>query len=160
MVLRALGDLPGADAVFQEAIAAAHASGHDWAADGAAWCDMKTASDRGDGLRALAIAGDILATMDRYGDISFWLVTVHSAARALALTGQVEQAAMLMGAVEAIGERAGVSPELMDPLDGPREAAAVREALPPDEYDRCAARGRALSRQEASVLLAGLIPPR
>jgi predicted ATPase/DNA-binding SARP family transcriptional activator len=158
MVLRVLGDLPGADAVFQEAIAAAHASGHDWAADGAAWCDMKTASDRGDGSRALTIAGDILATMDRYGDISFWLVTVHSAARALAQTGQAEQAAVLMGAVKAIGERAGVSPELMDPLDGPREAAAVREALPPNEYDRLAARGRALSRQEASALLTGLIP--
>jgi predicted ATPase/DNA-binding SARP family transcriptional activator len=160
MVLRALGDLPGADAVFQEAIAAAHASGHDWVAEGAAWCEMKTASDRGDGLRALAIAGDILAAMERYGDISFWLVTVHSAARALALTGRAEHAAVLMGAVAAIGARAGVSPELMDPLDGPREAAAVREALAPDEYDRCAARGRALSRHEASVLLAGLIPSR
>ncbi|MEZ0074680.1 BTAD domain-containing putative transcriptional regulator [Planotetraspora sp. GP83] len=160
MVLRILGDLPSADAVLQEAIAAAHASGHDWVADGAAWCDLKTASDGGDGFRALAIAGEILATMDRYGDISFWLVTVHSAARALALTGQAEQAAVLMGAVEAIGERAGVSPELMDPIDGPREAAAVRGALPPDEYDRHAARGRTLSRQEASALLAGLIAPR
>jgi predicted ATPase/DNA-binding SARP family transcriptional activator len=160
MVLRVLGDLPGADAVFQEAIAAAHASGHDWAADGAAWCDMKTASDRGDGSRSLSIAGDILAAMDRYGDISFWLVTVHSAARALALTGRAEEAAMLMGAVEAIGERAGVSPELMDPLDGPREAAAVRGALPPNEYDRHASRGRALSRQEASALLTGLIAGR
>ncbi|MBP2706755.1 winged helix-turn-helix domain-containing protein [Microbispora sp. RL4-1S] len=157
MVLRILGDLPGADAVFREAIAAAHASGHDWVADGAAWCDMKTASDRGDGPRALAIAGDILAAMDLYGDISFWLVTVHSAARALTLTGQAEQAALLMGAVEAIGRRAGVSPELMDPIDGPREAAAVRGALPPDEYERHAARGRALSREDASALLTNLI---
>ncbi len=157
MVLRVLGDLPGADAVFQEAIAAARASGHEWVADGAAWCDMKTASDRGDGSRALAIAGDILAAMDRYGDISFWLVTVHSAARALVLTGHAEQAAVLMGAVEAIGERAGVSPALMDPLDGPREAAAVRGALPPAEYERHAARGRVLSRQDASVLLTALI---
>ncbi|MFC7388069.1 AfsR/SARP family transcriptional regulator [Sphaerisporangium rhizosphaerae] len=157
MALRILGDLPGAGAAFREAIAAAHSSGHDWAADGAAWCDMKTACDRGEGARALAVAGDILAAMDRYGDISFWLVTVHSATRALVLTGRAEQAATLMGAVEAIGERAGVSPELMDPLDGPREAAAVREALPPEEYECHAARGRALSRQEASALLAGLI---
>ncbi|MBO3750425.1 winged helix-turn-helix domain-containing protein [Streptosporangiaceae bacterium NEAU-GS5] len=160
MTLRALGDLPGADAAFKEAIAAARASGHEWVADGAAWCDMKTASDRGDGARALAIARDVLAAMDRYGDISFWLVTVHSAARALALTGRAEQAAVLMGAVEAIGGRAGVSPELMDPLDGPREAAAVREALPPGAYERHAARGRALSRQEANALLSTLIDTR
>ncbi|WP_327587548.1 winged helix-turn-helix domain-containing protein [Nonomuraea sp. NBC_00507] len=157
MALRVLGDLPGADSVFREAIDAARASGHDWAADGAAWCDMKTASDRGDGARALTIAADILATMDRYGDISFWLVTVHSAARALALTGRAEHAAVLMGAVEAIGKRAGVSPELMDPLDGPREAAAVRGALAPEEYERHAARGRAMSRQDASALLSSLI---
>ncbi|RVX45474.1 putative ATPase [Nonomuraea polychroma] len=157
MVLRVLGDLPGADTVFQEAVSAARSSGHDWVADGAAWCDMKTASDRGDGTRALAVAADILATMDRYEDISFWLVTVHSAARALVLTGQSEHAAVLMGAVEAIGKRAGVSPELMDPLDGPREAAAVREALAPEEYERHAARGRAMSRQDASALLTSLI---
>ncbi|GII88630.1 hypothetical protein Ssi03_66200 [Sphaerisporangium siamense] len=157
MTLRALGDLPAAEAVFRRAIAAARASGHDWAADGAAWCEMKTASDRGDGARALAVAGGILATMDRYGDISFWLVTVHSAARALVLAGKAEEAAVLMGAVEAIGARAGVSPELMDPLDGPREAAAVREALPPEEYARHAARGRTLSRQEAGALLGHLI---
>ncbi|WP_182877527.1 BTAD domain-containing putative transcriptional regulator [Microbispora sp. H10670] len=160
MALRALGDLPAADAVFQEAIAAAHASGHDWAADGAAWCDMKTASDRGDGARALAVAGDLLAAMDRYGDISFWLVTVHSTARALALTGRAEEAAVLMGAVEAIGARAGVSPELMDPLDGPRETAAVRGALPPHEYERHAARGRELSREETSRLVRTLVPGR
>ncbi|GII66481.1 hypothetical protein Skr01_65660 [Sphaerisporangium krabiense] len=157
MVLRALGDLPAAEAVFRRAIAAARASGHDWAADGAAWCEMKTACDRGDGARALAVAGGILATMDRYGDISFWLVTVHSAARALVLAGKAEEAAVLMGAVEAIGTRAGVSPELMDPLDGPREAAAVREALPPEEYARHAARGRTLSRQEVGALLGHLI---
>ncbi|WP_169953470.1 BTAD domain-containing putative transcriptional regulator [Microbispora sp. H11081] len=160
MALRALGDLQAADAVFQDAIAAAHASGHDWAADGAAWCDMKTASDRGDGARALAVAGDLLAAMDRYGDISFWLVTVHSTARALALTGRAEEAAVLMGAVEAIGARAGVSPELMHPLDGPREAAAVREALPPQEYERHAARGRELSKEETSLLVRTLVPGR
>ncbi|KAA9373367.1 AfsR/SARP family transcriptional regulator [Microbispora cellulosiformans] len=160
MALRALGDLPAADAAFQEAIAAAHASGHDWAADGAAWCDMKTASDRGDGARALAVAGDLLAAMDRYGDISFWLVTVHSTARALALTGRAEEAAVLMGAVEAIGARAGVSPALMDPLDGPREAAAVRAALTPQEYERHAARGRELSREETSRLVRALVPGR
>lgn len=29
---------------------------------------MKTACDRGDGTRALAVAADILVAMDRYGD--------------------------------------------------------------------------------------------
>ncbi|MEU6537407.1 BTAD domain-containing putative transcriptional regulator [Streptomyces sp. NPDC047000] len=160
MLKRVLGDLPGADAVLREAVTAARSCGHDWAADGAAWCAMKTTSDRGDGAGALAIAGDVLAGMDRYGDAPFWLVTAHSAARALVLTGRPEEAAVLMGAVEAIGGQAGVSPESMDPLDGPREAAAVRRALPAQEYERHAARGRTLSREEAGALLAGLVAGR
>ena len=160
MLERVLGDLPGADAVLREAVAAARASGHDWAADGAAWCAMKTASDRGDGAGALAIAGDVLAGMDRYGDAPFWLATAHSAARALVLTGRPREAAVLMGAVEAIGGQTGVSPESMDPLDGPREAAAVRQALPAQDYERLAARGRTLSREEAGALLAGLVAGR
>ncbi|MFG1967577.1 BTAD domain-containing putative transcriptional regulator [Nonomuraea sp. NPDC049028] len=154
---RVLGDLPTAAAILAEAITTADSCGHDWAAGSAAWAAMKTACDRGDGRRALEIAAGILNALDRHQDVTSRLVLIHTAAHALVLTGQAEQAAVLMGGVEAVGRRVGFSPELMDPRDGPREAAAVREALPQDEYERLTARGRELSLAELTTLLVSLL---
>ncbi|MEV4106251.1 BTAD domain-containing putative transcriptional regulator [Nonomuraea sp. NPDC049695] len=154
---RVLGDLPTAAAVLAEAVATADSCGHDWAAGSAAWAAMKTACDRGDGRRALEIAAGILNALDRHQDVTSRLVLIHTAAHALVLTGQAEQAAVLMGGVEAVGRRVGFSPELMDPMDGPREAAAVREALPQDAYGRLTARGRELSLAELTTLLVSLL---
>ncbi|MEZ0074683.1 BTAD domain-containing putative transcriptional regulator [Planotetraspora sp. GP83] len=157
MLARVMGDLPAAAAVLAEAVCVADACGHDWASGSSAWAGMKTACDRGDGRRALEIAADILNALDRHDDVTSRLVLIHTAAHALALTGQAEQAAVLMGGVDAVGRRVGFSPELMDPLDGPREAAAVRDALPPDRYERLAARGRELSLPELAAFLVGLL---
>ncbi|MEV1168540.1 BTAD domain-containing putative transcriptional regulator [Nonomuraea sp. NPDC049784] len=157
MLARVLGDLPTAATVLAEAVATADSCGHDWAAGSAAWAAMKTACDHGDGRRALEIAAGILDALDRHQDVTSRLVLIHTAAHALVLTGQAEQAAVLMGGVEAVGRRVGFSPELMDPLDGPREAAAVREALPQDKYERLVARGRELSLAELTTLLVGLL---
>ncbi|MEV6157039.1 BTAD domain-containing putative transcriptional regulator [Nonomuraea sp. NPDC052129] len=154
---RVLGDLPTAAAILAEAITTADSCGHDWAAGSAAWAAMKTACDRGDGRRALEIAAGILTALDRHQDVTSRLVLIHTAAHALVLTGQAEQAAVLMGGVEAVGRRVGFSPELMDPMDGPREAAAVREALPQDEYERLTARGRELSLANLTTLLVSLL---
>ncbi|MEU8143268.1 BTAD domain-containing putative transcriptional regulator [Nonomuraea sp. NPDC048901] len=154
---RVLGDLPTAAAILAEAITTADSCGHDWAAGSAAWAAMKTACDRGDGRRALEIAAGILNALDRHQDVTSRLVLIHTAAHALVLTGQAEQAAVLMGGVEAVGRRVGFSPELMDPRDGPREAAAVREALPQDEYERLTARGRELSLAKLTTLLVSLL---
>jgi hypothetical protein len=160
MLARVLGDLPAAAAVLAEAIATADSCGHDWAAGSSAWAAMKTACDRGDGRGALDIAVGILDALDRHDDVTSRLVLVHTAAHALALMGQAEQAAVLMGGVDAVGRRVGFSPELMDPLDGPREAAAVRDALPPDRYERLAAQGRELSLPELTAFLVGLLKNR
>ncbi|RVX45470.1 putative ATPase [Nonomuraea polychroma] len=157
MLARVLGDLPTAATVLAEAVATADSCGHDWAAGSSAWAAMKTACDRGDGRRALEIAAGILDALDRHQDVTSRLVLIHTAAHALVLTGQADQAAVLMGGVEAVGRRVGFSPELMDPLDGPREAAAVREALPQDEYARLIARGRELSLTELTTLMVGLL---
>ncbi|MEV1242772.1 AfsR/SARP family transcriptional regulator [Nonomuraea sp. NPDC050022] len=154
---RVLGDLPAAAAILAEAITTADSCGHDWAAGSAAWAAMKTACDRGDGRRALEIAAGILNALDRHQDVTSRLVLIHTAAHALVLTGQAEQAAVLMGGVAAVGRRVGFSPELMDPMDGPREAAAVREALPQDEYERLTARGRELSLAKLTTLLVSLL---
>ncbi|MEV0236306.1 BTAD domain-containing putative transcriptional regulator [Nonomuraea sp. NPDC050786] len=154
---RVLGDLPTAAAVLAEAVATADSCGHDWAAGSSAWAAMKTACDRGDGRRALEIAAGILHALDRHQDVTSRLVLFHTAAHALVLAGQADQAAVLMGGVEAVGRRVGFSPESMDPRDGPREAAAVREALPQDEYERLTARGRELSLEELTTLLVDLL---
>ncbi|GII88634.1 hypothetical protein Ssi03_66240 [Sphaerisporangium siamense] len=157
MLARVLGDLPGAAAVLAEAVATANSCGHDWAAGSAAWAGMKTACDAGDGRRALRIATGIVDALDRHEDVTSRLVLLHTAAHALTLTGHAEEAAVLMGGVEAVGRRVGFSPELMDPLDGPREATAVRESLPPDRYESAAARGRELSLPELTAFLSNLL---
>jgi predicted ATPase/DNA-binding SARP family transcriptional activator len=145
MLARVMGDLPGAGALLAEAIAVADSCGHDWAAGASAWAGMKTACDRGDGDGALEIAAGILTALDRHDDVTSRLVLFHTAAHALALTGRAEEGATVLGAVRTIGRRVGFSPELMDPLDGPREAAAVRDALPPATHTRCADEGSRLS---------------
>ncbi|MBO3750427.1 winged helix-turn-helix domain-containing protein [Streptosporangiaceae bacterium NEAU-GS5] len=157
MLARVFGDLPGATAILAEAIETAESCGHDWAAGSAAWGAMKTACDRGDGDGALGIAAGILDALDRHDDVTSRLVLFHTAAHALVLAGRPEPAAVLMGGVEAVGRRVGFSPEAMDPFDGPREAAAVRDALAPDAYERMAARGRELSLQELTLFLADLL---
>ncbi|MFC7388066.1 AfsR/SARP family transcriptional regulator [Sphaerisporangium rhizosphaerae] len=157
---RVMGDRPAAEAVLAEAVATAESCGHDWAAGSAAWAAMKTACDDGDGRRALGIAAGILDALDRHDDVTSRLVLIHTAAHALTLSGRAGQAAVLMGGVEAVGRRVGFSPELMDPFDGPREAAAVREALPPAEYERLAAQGRELSLPELTTFMIGLLDAR
>ncbi|WP_248960063.1 BTAD domain-containing putative transcriptional regulator [Sphaerisporangium perillae] len=157
MLARVLGDLPAAATVLAEAVATAESCGHDWAAGSSAWAAMKTACDRGEGGRALDIAAGILDALERHDDVTSRLVLLHTAAHALALNGEAEPAAVLMGGVEAVGRRVGFSPELMDPLDGPREAAAVREALPQDRYERLTAQGRELALSELTTFLVGLL---
>ncbi|GII66485.1 hypothetical protein Skr01_65700 [Sphaerisporangium krabiense] len=157
MLARVLGDLPGAAVVLAEAVATANSCGHDWAAGSSAWAGMKTACDGGDGRRALEIAAGIVDALDRHEDVTSRLVLLHTAAHALTLTGRAQEAAILMGGVEAVGRRVGFSPELMDPLDGPREAAAVRDSLPPDRYETAASRGRELSLPELTAFLRDLL---
>ncbi|WP_344450232.1 AfsR/SARP family transcriptional regulator [Actinocorallia aurantiaca] len=153
MIGRVLGDPSSAD-VLARAVAVGRACGHDWAMGSAVWSSMKTALDHGDGRRALALTGELLDMLERHVDVTSWLVLLHTSAHALAVAGQGGRAALLMGAVDAVGRRVGFSPEVMDPFDGPREAAAVRESLPPEKYERLLAEGRRLSRQEANALLA------
>lgn len=157
MLARVMGDLPAAAGLLSEAIAVANSCGHDWAAGSSAWAGMKTACDRGDGDGALDIAADILAALDRHDDVTSRLVLFHTAAHALALTGRAAQGAMVLGAVQTIGRRVGFSPELMDPLDGPREAAAVRDALSPAAYARHADDGTGLSLSDLTDRLTTLI---
>ena len=86
-----------------------------------------------------------------------WLVLMHTAAAVLAGAGRPAEAAVLAGAVQSLGGRIGFLPEWMDPIDGPREAAAVRDALSAQDYALHAARGADLDRAQVNALLSDLV---
>ncbi|MFD0889435.1 hypothetical protein ACFQ08_33285, partial [Streptosporangium algeriense] len=65
--------------------------------------------------------------------------------------------AVLLGAVEAIGGRVGYSPEAMDPVDSSRNVAAVRSALPEDDFHRARVVGAGLSRDDVTAVARELL---
>lgn len=143
--------------VLREAVDVAEAAGHGWAVVSSTWALMKAAVDDGDPDAALAAAARMRGPLAADGDVTSWLVLVHTTAGVLAGAGRPAQAATLLGAVHALGDRVGFHPERMDPADGHREAAAVRAALDPAEFARHEAAGRELGRAEVDALLADLL---
>ncbi len=139
--------------LLADAVAAGEEAGHGWSAISSSWALMKAAVDAGDLAAALAAAARMHQPLVADGDVTSWLVLVHSTAAVLARTGRGEVAALLAGAAQGLGARVGFDPERMDPVDGPREAAAVRAGLDPDAYARAVAAGRSLSRAEVDDLL-------
>ncbi|GHJ48880.1 hypothetical protein Cs7R123_62220 [Catellatospora sp. TT07R-123] len=153
MLRRLTGPSEQARAELDAAVLAAQRCGHVWAAGSAAWGAMKCARDAGDPDRALRTAAELLGPLDAAADVTSWLVLAHTTAAALAQAGRGEDAAVLLGAVAAHGARTGFDPAVMDPIDGPREQAAVHAALAPADLARCLARGAGLSRAEVSALI-------
>jgi predicted ATPase len=147
----------GALPVLREAVAAAEEAGHAWGAISTTWALMKAAIDTGDLAEALAAGAHMRDPLDAEGDVTSWLVLLHTTACALALAGRGREAALLAGAAGAHGDRVGFDPARMDPVDGPREAAAITAALPPEEFGRHFADGRRLSRAEVSALIGELV---
>ncbi|MHC3370000.1 hypothetical protein ACYAFX_23895 [Rhodococcus aetherivorans] len=156
MILRFLGDPQRAQQVLREAVATAERCGHGWAVGSASWTLMRTAMDVGDTDAALDAVRVMQPVLEAERDVTSWLVLVHSAAALVARLGTPDVGAMLLGAVRALGGRIGFLPEVMDPVDGPREAAVVRDALGDAEFERCASLGAGLDRDEVSALLARL----
>ncbi|WP_214404264.1 hypothetical protein, partial [Pseudonocardia lacus] len=156
MVRRRTGAAP-ARPVLAEAVDVAEAAGHRWAAVSSTWALMKAAVDDGDLDAALDAGARMREPLGADGDVTSWLVLVHTTAGVLAGTGRAAEAAVLLGAVDALGERVGFHPERMDPVDGPREARAVRDALGPAELAHHRARGRELGRGEVDALLGELL---
>ncbi|MBV1850095.1 BTAD domain-containing putative transcriptional regulator [Catellatospora tritici] len=153
MLRRLTGPPERARAELDAAVHAARSCSHIWAAGSAAWGAMKGALDAQDHERALRVAVELLGPLDAAADVTSWLVLAHTTAAALAQAGRGEDAAVLLGAVGAHGARTGFAPAAMDPIDGPREEAAVRAALPAADLDRCLAVGAGLSRAEVSALI-------
>ncbi|MGW6374784.1 ATP-binding protein [Rhodococcus sp. NPDC055112] len=157
MLLRNHGRPLEARAELETAIAVAERIGNRWSVGSSTWALMKSAMDAGDVESAMSAARHMQSVLEADGDVTSWLVLMHTSAAVLAGAGFPVEAAVLAGAVQSLGGRIGFLPEGMDPIDGPREAAAVRDALSAQDYARHTARGADLGRAQINALLSGLV---
>nr|WP_275585988.1 BTAD domain-containing putative transcriptional regulator [Geodermatophilus sabuli] len=157
MALRTTGSERDPRPVLAAAVDTAERAGYAWGAVSSTWALMKAAVDADDLTGALAAAARMREPLTADSDVTSWLVLVHTTAAVLARTGRVVEAATLAGAVAEHGGRIGFDPARMDPVDGPREAAAVRNGLPRNEHRRATAAGRELGREQVDALLRELL---
>ena len=129
MAHRLAGQEEQARTTLRRAVDLASATGYTWAAVSSAWALMKVSRDSGDVDHALAAAAEMAEPLAREGDISSWLVLLHTTAAVLAEAGLAAEAAALHAVLEQRAADTGFSPERMDPVDGPTEAAAINAAL-------------------------------
>ncbi|MFC4590364.1 AfsR/SARP family transcriptional regulator [Sphaerisporangium corydalis] len=156
-ITRVAGDPALAAGQLVQAADIAEACGHDWAYCSAGWIGAKVAMDLGDADRAVQQAARLVAHLDRTEDVTSWLACAHVLAGALGMAGRGMEGAVLLGTVSAIGSRVGYSPQLMDPLDGPRNVAAVRAPLAPEAFDEATAMGASLTKEDATAMARRLI---
>ncbi|MFE9775146.1 BTAD domain-containing putative transcriptional regulator [Streptomyces sp. NPDC005931] len=155
MLLRIDGEGERAREVLTHSLTLAVACGHRFVQASSSWLVMKSDLDLGRVRQALTTGLATLRDLEEDQDVTGWLVIAHTTAAALALAGQAEEGALLLGVVESRAARVGFSPMLMDPVDGARQSAQVREALPARELARCLERGGRMTPAEVTALLAG-----
>lgn len=150
-ISRVAGDPELAIAQLIRAADIAEASGHDWAYCSCLWIAAKAEMDLGHSERAVRQAARLVVHLDATEDITSWLAGAHVLAGALGMAGRAMEGAVLLGAVGAIGARVGYSPAAMDPLDGPRNVAAVRARLAPETFEETMAMGASLRREDVTA---------
>ncbi|WP_214416036.1 AfsR/SARP family transcriptional regulator [Sphaerisporangium fuscum] len=156
-VTRVAGDPALAAGQLLQAADIAKACGHDWAYCSSVWIGVKVAMDLGEVERAIQQAARLVVYLGRTEDVTSWLAGAHVLAGALGMAGRAIEGGVLLGAVNAIGSRVGYSPQLMDPLDGPRNVAAVRAMLSPEEYDEATSMGASLSKEDVTAMARRLL---
>ncbi|WP_424530686.1 BTAD domain-containing putative transcriptional regulator [Sphaerisporangium viridialbum] len=156
-ITRVAGDPALAAGQLVQAADIAEACGHDWAYCSSGWIGAKVAMDLGDADRAVQQSARLVVHLDRTEDMTSWLACAHVLAGALGMAGRAMEGAVLLGAVSAIGSRVGYSPQLMDPLDGPRNVAVVRATLTPEAYEEATAMGASLTKEDATAMARRLI---
>ncbi|WP_458688612.1 BTAD domain-containing putative transcriptional regulator [Nocardia tengchongensis] len=157
MILR-FGNRPdAAGETLREAVAVAERCGHRWAVASASWTLGRCAMDAGDIADARTSVRTMQTTLESDGDVTSWLVMVHLAAALAARCGRPADGARLLGAVRALGGRIGFLPEVMDPLEAPREAGEVRSALSPAEFEAGVAEGANLTRAAVNALVSTIV---
>ncbi len=134
---RLQGDPEGGLATTMESGALAARIGHRWAAHSSRWLAAKIHVQQGDLPRAAALLGPVVGQLAREEDVTSLLTGLHTMAAIAARGGLADRAVRLLGGVDALGDRIGYHPELMDPLDSPAYRQSVLDAL--DEPARTAA---------------------
>ncbi|QCQ90382.1 ATP-binding protein [Rhodococcus sp. SGAir0479] len=157
LLLRSVGLAEEARDELREAIRVGERTGNRWAVTSSTWGLMKAAADVGDIEGALASMQVLRADLENEEDVISWLVMIHSTAAVLASAGRAADGAVLMGAVDSLGAQAGFLPAWIDAVDGPIEAAVVRDALGEDEFERYAAAGAHLTREQVDRLVGELV---
>ena len=121
-----------------------------WASAG--WIQAKVLVE----ARRHAEAGEVLAGVLRQlaidGDRSSTVAGLHTMAAIAAGRGRPYEGAVLLGAVDRLGQRMGFHPARMDPIDGPVHRATVESVLPRDAVERAVGEGAAMTLREAIAL--------
>lgn len=131
--------------------------GYRWVPICSLWALAKIAADSNDHCRGLALAREILPILEEDAEVTGWIVTMHTAAAALAQAGRTADAARVLGAARAHGARAGVQADLLDPY-GPQEQAAMTAAARTGTFDAYCAEGSGLTREEVNALIMATSP--
>ncbi|MFC5181412.1 ATP-binding protein [Actinomadura harenae] len=153
----------------QEALALADAAARDGEASGERWCHSFALYARGAALWWLgehrAATDDLLACLrikERLGDLLGITLALDLLTPAPVVHGEYEQAAMLLGATEAMWRQLGAT-RLYGPDYKRRRATsehALRKRLPPERFQAAKERGARLSVAEAIALARGEPAPR
>jgi hypothetical protein len=157
LVTGAEAAVPHLDAAWRTALRC----GHEWVACSAAWALLRIERERGRPRVAAALGAAALEHLHRSGDRTSWLMIAQSAAGALAdlaAAGGVpgrdpaHDAAVLLGAVEAMSAELGVAVDRIDSLHDQAVRAAADAALP-GQSAAAVRRGHTLRRSDAVALL-------
>jgi hypothetical protein len=148
-LLRAQGLRPQALEVLRQAAGVGDTCGHVWAAGSARYIAGKVLLDERHGAAALGVLAVTLPSTLELGIQTSTLAVLQVAAAAVALLERHAEAAALLGAVDAWGERLGYHPARMDPLDGEYHRRLVREGLDAAAYEEAWRSGRRLTLAEA-----------
>jgi tetratricopeptide (TPR) repeat protein len=142
--LQMAGDFEGARAVIERRIALARTTGDNFRV----WAETANLStverqlgnlDRAEELSLQAVASDIVTTREL-----FLAWTLNGLAAVTAAQGRAERAAVLLGAADALMQRAGGAwpPDELEQYDQTR--AVLTRDLPADQLERATVRGQAL----------------
>ncbi|WP_433672842.1 BTAD domain-containing putative transcriptional regulator [Nocardia sp. CA-136227] len=146
-----------ARAALTEAIAVAERCGHRLTVASASWTLTRCALEADDHAEARSALRTMHTAVELDGDVTSWLVMAHLAAALATRADRPADGARLLGAVRALGIRIGFHPEVMDPIDAAREAAAVENALSPSEFEASLAAGATMSRDQVNVLVGSIL---
>jgi hypothetical protein len=124
------------------------------------WYAGKTALEAGDAEAARRLLWPTVRGAADVEDEPGALISLHALAGVAAVLGHAEDAAVLLGAVDAHSARIGFVPRRMDPFDAPRHEALVRDALPPVVFNAAYAHGQTLTFEQLLAFAgARLAPP-